>query len=243
MGIILLTFIIHEVRYLVKFPVASPAMFLLFVGLVWIFIHRSRRSNPLIRLSLFRTRENIVGFSTMVLLGAFFAGYLFLISLVFQLQLEFSAAMAGFILLPFSILSAFVSRWLLPMIMKKISTWQGSILGMGLMTFGGILLFCALLANGNLALIIASIACVTGTGIAVCFMALNVLIITRIPEGDHGLASSIGTTSFFMGGGVGLTILGLVMQIAPGYLLPAIVLTGYAAVAVFLLMVGLPRGK
>jgi hypothetical protein len=114
---------------------------------------------------------------------------------------------------------------------------------MGLMTFGGILLFCALLANGNLALIIASIACVTGTGIAVCFMALNVLIITRIPEGDHGLASSIGTTSFFMGGGVGLTILGLVMQIAPGYLLPAIVLTGYAAVAVFLLMVGLPRGK
>jgi predicted MFS family arabinose efflux permease len=90
-------------------------------------------------------------------------------------------------------------------------------------------------------LFVISIACVTGTGIAVCFMTLNVLVVRQIPEPDHGLASSIGTTSFFFGGGLGLSMIGLAMQYVSGYEVPVVLLATYGLGGVFTLVVNRPR--
>jgi MFS family permease len=239
--IVLMTFGIHEFARFVHYPL----FLLIFLGTLIItgkvFFLRSRRPEPLIQFSLFRKREPVTAFIVMLLLGAFFSGYLFLISMTLQKQVGLSAAQSGFVLLPFSILSAIVSKVLLPRIMNRISIWAGAILGMGLMSLGALFMLAGVLAFDNIILLVISIACVTGTGIAVCFMTLNVLVVRQIPEPDHGVASSIGTTSFFFGGGLGLSMIGLTMQYVSGYEVPVVLLATYGFGGVFTLLVNRPR--
>ncbi len=239
--ILVLTYFIHEIPSLIReLPVFSAFLVaVIFMG--WWLRRRLKRPDPLIKLSLFKKRAPLAGYSTMLLLGAFFSGYLFLISMIFQLNLRFTAAQAGFILLPFSILSAIVSKYWLPGLMRRISVWNGALIGMGLMAGGGMTLIAAILFSNTIFLTVSSALFVTGTGIAVCFMTLNVLVISDIPETDHGLAGSIGTMSFFFGGSIGLTLIGLAMQLTPGYGLPAWLLFSYAMAGVLCLLLAKPR--
>jgi hypothetical protein len=149
----------------------------------------------------------------------------------------FSAAKSGLLLLPFSILSAIVSKAVLPRLLKTISTYHGALLGMGLMASGGILLFLGIILDYNLVVILLSVACVTGTGIAVCFITLNVIALRDIPEHNHGLASSFIQTCFFFGGGLGLSILTIFMDTSEPLFTPSIILTAYAAAGVVWLFV------
>jgi hypothetical protein len=78
-----------------------------------------------------------------------------------------------------------------------------------------------------------SVACVTGTGIAVCFTCLIVICIQEIPVEHHGLASSVANTSYFFGAGLGLSLIGLCLQFNGDDVqqtLPIIVLILYAAI-------------
>jgi predicted MFS family arabinose efflux permease len=241
MMIVLMTFGIHEFARFMDHPLFLAIFLVTLIIPGKVFLRRSRRPEPLIQFSLFRKREPVTAFIVMLLLGAFFSGYLFLISMILQKQVSLSAAQSGFVLLPFSILSAIVSKVLLPRIMNRISIWAGAILGMGLMTFGALFMLVGVMAFNNIILFVISIACVTGTGIAVCFMTLNVLVVRQIPEPDHGVASSIGTTSFFFGGGLGLSMIGLAMQYVSGYEVPVVLLATYGLGGVFTLVVNRPR--
>lgn len=238
--IVIITFGIHEFALMIHHP-GYLALFCLAVFLMGaIFMNRSRRSDPLIQFSLFRKREPVVAFCVMLLLGAFFSGYLFLISMILQKLVGFSAAQSGFVLLPFSILSAIVSKVILPSVMKRISIWTGARIGMGVMSAGALAMLCGLWADYNVVLIILSVACVNGIGIAVCFMTLNVLVVRQIPEQDHGLASSIATTSFFFGGGVGLSMIGLAMQLFSSYDIPVMLLVIFGLTGVVILALNSP---
>jgi EmrB/QacA subfamily drug resistance transporter len=241
--IVLITFGIQKFAMMLHHPVYLALFLVLVTVMGLIFLKRSRRPEPLIQFSLFRKREPVTAFCVMLLLGAFFSGYLFLISMILQKQVGLSAAQSGFVLLPFSILSAIVSKAILPAIMKRISIWSGAILGMGLMTAGAVSMLSGVWADNNIVLIVISVACVTGTGIAVCFMTLNVLVVRQIPEQDHGLASSIATTSFFFGGGVGLSMIGLAMQFMTGYEIPVIILGTFGLAGVVILVINYPRRR
>jgi EmrB/QacA subfamily drug resistance transporter len=230
--IVQFTYLVHELKNIQQQPLV---MIMLVVGIaigVKVFLSRNlNRPNPLIDFSLLRNASLLTGNSTVLMMGAFFTGYLFLISLILQTQMNYTAANAGLLLFPFSILSAIVSRSLLPLLLKRISMKQASILGMTLMTMGGIFLLSSVLWQHSLFLLLLSVACVTGTGIAVCFTSLTVIAIEDIPAQHHGLASSLTNTCFFLGGGIGMAILGLAMQftsLSPLLFLPLIVLTMFA---------------
>jgi MFS family permease len=233
-GIIMLTYIIHDLKniqenYLIH-GVLAGTMLLCFRKC----LHRIRNSkNPMIDFSLFEKPMTRVGNVVFVLLGAFFTGYLFTISQIMQNSMGLSAAKAGLILFPFSVLSAVVSKTFLPMFLKKFSILQGGSLGMLLMTSGGILLFIASKFQFNYTLVLLSVACVTGMGIAVCFTCLIVICIQEIPVEHHGLASSVANTAYFFGAGLGLSLIGLCIQFDRNDLqqtLPIITLILYAAI-------------
>ena len=48
-------------------------------------------------------------------------------------------------------------------------------------------------------------ACISGIGMTFCFTALSVLGIQDVEPANYGVASSLGTTSYFLGAGLGLS--------------------------------------
>jgi fucose permease len=116
-------------------------------------------------------------------------------------------------LFPFSMLSFIVSRYVVPALFKKMTVLQTGILGMCLMLCGALLLMTAIIFNHSLLLILLSIACVTGSGMSVCYPSLTALAIRDIPVNQQGVAAGICTTSYFIGAGLGLSLLALGMQL------------------------------
>lgn len=80
---------------------------------------------------------------------------------------------------------------------------------MTLMVTGALFLGGAILFNHNLTLLLCSAACVSGLGMTICYTALSVISVQGIPSQHYGLASSLATTSYFLGGGIGLSVLSL----------------------------------
>jgi EmrB/QacA subfamily drug resistance transporter len=207
-GILAITFVIHDLKNISTNYVQTIGLLILSAVCCWIFLWRSKMENPLIPFHIFSRPLTLAGNGVMILMGAFFTGFLFTISMVMQSYMHFSAAKAGLLLFPFSVLSAIVSKSILPRFLKRISIMHGGVLGMGLMAAGGVTLFIALAFDFPLVVVLVAVAFVTGTGIAVCFLTLNVIILHDIPAHHHGLSSSFTNTCFFLGGGVGLAILG-----------------------------------
>lgn len=212
--IVLLSYVVHNLPQFEKnFILLSSLVLVIIIAFYFLRQRERKQAEPLIDVSLFRNTGTITGNGTTVLLGAFFLSYLFLLSLVLQQNMHFSAARAGLLLFPFSMLSFLVSRYVVPPLFKKLTVLQMGILGMCLMLSGALLLMTALVYNHSLWLIVLSIACVTGSGMSVCYPSLTALAIRDIPDAQQGVAAGICTTSYFLGAGLGLSLLALGMQV------------------------------
>ncbi|WP_316822680.1 MFS transporter [Pedobacter gandavensis] len=172
--------------------------------------HRLKvQAEPLIEVSLFRSRATTTGIGVFFLLGAYFTGYMFLLSLLIQKDMNFTAAKAGVTLVPFSIMSALFAKFVLPPLMRRLNVWQTGVFGMSLMVGGAGFLLASVLMDHNLILLLCSAACVSGLGMTICYTSLSVISVQGIPPQHYGLASSLASTSYFLGGGIGLSILSL----------------------------------
>lgn len=212
--IVLLSYIVHNLPGFSKNYRQLLSYAVVIVIALYIFRQRERnQKQPLIDLSLFRSTGTITGNGITILLGAFFLSYLFLLSLVLQQNMHFSAAHAGLLLFPFSVCSFLVSRYVVPALFKKMTVLQTGILGMCLMLMGALLLMTALILGHSMPLILLSIACVTGSGMSVCYPSLTALAVRDIPDSQQGVAAGICTTSYFIGAGLGLSLLALGMQV------------------------------
>jgi MFS family permease len=139
-----------------------------------------RLEDPLIDLSVFNLPAVLTANGVFFLLGSFFTGYLFIISLLLQKDMHFSAAKSGLLLVPFSILSALVAKFVLPLLMKKLRPDQLGVLGMSFMVTGGMLIFSAILTGYSLVLLLFAAAFISGLGMTICFTSFSILSIQDI---------------------------------------------------------------
>ena len=208
--LLMLSYGVHELGH-----IREKAWLIAGLGIVILLMSRAilkrlkEKSLPLIDLSLFRSRETVTGFGVFILLGAFFTGYMFVLSLLLQQDMHFSAAKAGLYLVPFSLLSAAFAKFALPLVIRKFTIWQTAIMGMTLMVMGAGFLMASVFFGHNLPLLLCSAACVSGLGMTICYTSLSVISIMGIPVRHHGLASSLASTAYFLGGGIGLSLLTL----------------------------------
>jgi MFS family permease len=215
-SIVLLSYLVHGLGNLRHHVVQLLLLAVVMAGGLYVFIRREQKqTTPLIDFSLFRHISTLAGNMVTVLLGAFFLGYLFLLSLILQQNMHFSAARAGLLLFPFSMLSFTVSRFVVPLLFRRLNVLQAGLLGMSLMAVGALLLMLALYRQHSLPLVLLSIACVTGSGMSVCYPSLTSLAIRDIPQVQQGLAAGICTTAYFLGAGLGLSLLSLCLQLFP----------------------------
>lgn len=216
LGLLSLTYGTHELIHIQEQTVTVVSSFLMAFSLLTILFYRLRSaSQPLIDLSLMKHRSLKVSGLSFVALGAFFIGFLFLISLMLQKDMNHSAASAGLMLVPFSIMSALVAKFVLPHISKRLDSAQMAIFGWSFMLAGALLLLISVFAGHPLPLVLMGAACISGIGMTFCFTAQSVLGVQDIASSDYGVASSVGSTSYFLGAGIGLSFMTLMSQIFP----------------------------
>jgi hypothetical protein len=113
------------------------------------------------------------------------------------------------------------------------------VLGWSFMLAGGLLLLISVYAGHPLTMVLLGAACISGVGMTFCFTALSVMGIQDVEPSNYGLASSLSSTSYFLGAGIGLSFMTLMSQIFPSELsvgsLNLIILIGYALLALGML--------
>jgi MFS family permease len=224
--------------FLINVPVIATTLLLTFLYIGQERVNTVARPNifkTFVPRSLLRIPDLLLGAGIMMLLGAFFTGFLFLVSMLLQNNMHYSAAKAGLLLFPFSLLSALTSKMALPYLMRKMLVHQAAVIGMMLMVIGSLLIVASMSWGYDLVLLLISFSCVSGVGMAICFTTLTVLSVQKVPTSQHGVASGVVTTVYFLGGGLGLAALSGVMDTAKGNgitALPVVMLMMFAVAGV-----------
>lgn len=239
-GFLSLTYGTHELVHIKEQPfLIAGSLVLALVLLVMVYYRLQSVAEPLVDLKLFKHQSLVVSNAVFFTLGAFFIGFLFLISLMLQKDMGFSAASAGLMLVPFSIVSALTAKFILPHVSKRLNSSQMGVLGWSFMLAGGLLLLISVYAGHPLTIVLLGAACISGVGMTFCFTALSVMGIQDVEPAHYGLASSLSSTSYFLGAGIGLSFMTLMSQIFPSELsvgsLNLIILISYALLALGML--------
>ncbi|OCA77165.1 antibiotic transporter [Chryseobacterium artocarpi] len=239
-GLLSLTYGTHELVHVKEQPfLVIGSLVAAIVLLVMVFYRLRSVAEPLFDLKLFKHGSLVVSNAAFFTLGAFFIGFLFLISLMLQKDMGHSAASAGLMLVPFSILSALTAKFVLPHISKRLNSSQMGVFGWSFMLMGGVLLLISVFTGHPLTVVLLGAACISGVGMTFCFTALSVLGIQDVEPANYGLASSLSSTSYFLGAGIGLSFMTLMSQVFPSEFavgsLNIIILIGYALLALGML--------
>lgn len=240
LGLLSLTYGTHELVHVHEYPLLIVGSIVLAILLLSVVYYRLKTvSQPLIDLELFKyesLKASNLGFFT---LGAFFIGFLFLISMMLQKDMDHTAASAGLMLVPFSIMSALVAKFILPFICKKFYPVQMGILGWSFMLAGALSLLLSIYFGHPLQIVLFGAACISGIGMTICFTSLSILGVRDVEAVHYGVASSLTSTSYFLGAGIGLSFMTLISQLFPSELavghLSLIILASYAVVAMGIL--------
>ncbi|WP_407481705.1 MFS transporter [Elizabethkingia meningoseptica] len=247
-GLLSLTYGVHELVHIKdNFIIVVISLVLPLILLKWVLNRLRSAANPLINLQIFRYKSLVISTVVFSLLGAFFIGFLFLISLMLQKDMNYDAASSGLMLVPFSIMSALVARYILPSVSKRFNSFRLGALGWTFMLAGALLLLISVFTGHSLLLVLTGAACISGTGMTFCFTALSVMGIQDVEPSDYGVASSLSSTSYFLGAGLGLSFVTLIGQFfsseyAVGSL-SIIILAGYAVLALGILRYSILKNK
>ncbi|MGK6344144.1 MFS transporter [Chryseobacterium sp. DT-3] len=241
LGLLSLTYGTHELIHIKENPLMIIGSLVLAVLLLAaVFLRLRSVAQPLIDLKLLKHRSLMISNAVFFMLGAFFIGFLFLISLMLQKDMGHTAAAAGLMLVPFSVMSALAAKFVLPHISKRLNSSQMGVFGWSFMLAGALSLLIAVYTGHPLAVVLLGAACISGIGMTFCFTALSVMGIQDVEPSHYGVASSLSSTSYFLGAGIGLSFMTLMSQIFPSQYavgdLSLIILVGYALLALGMLL-------
>lgn len=245
----LAAWLIHDMGNISKHPFIFLTLLIVFFVAGIYFVKRERvHPSPLVDFSLFRLNGVVTGNAGALLLGSVFLPYIFLLTLYLQLVLGFNSSQAGLLLFPFSILSGIISKFLLPHLFRRFGVTRTGIAGNICMLCGVLFFALSYFSAWPLPFIICAVLCINSLGMAITFPAVTILAIQSVPETQHGLASGINGTFNAMGGGLGLSLIGLMMQLADinkwnAYGVGLFTLALLAASAIFQLYRFLRRGE
>ena len=173
--------------------------------LVAFIVIELRVAEPLVRMSIFRTRSLSAANLTMFLVGSGMFAMFFFNTLYIQRVLHFGPLKAGVSFLPFTagiMLSAGIASSFAP----RIGVRPVAAVGM-LLTALGMLLFARMPVDGSYASDVLPGMILASLGMGAVFMPLTLVATTGLEDEDQGLASGLFNTSQQIGGALGLAIL------------------------------------
>ncbi len=167
--------------------------------------NESRVKNPLMPLSIFRSRNVSGGNLIMLPIVGSAIGVGFFASLYIQNILSYSPAVSGLSFLPIPILIGVVSTWA-PRLISRFGFKSMLVVGTALIALGVFLMSFLQVNSGYLTQLFPAFVILSlGDGIA--FVAVTIAATTGVRAEDTGLASGLVNTSQQVGGALGLAIL------------------------------------
>src|SRR5215831_4557338 len=188
-----------------KVVVSIVAAVVLLVSFVLI---EARSQHALMPLRIFRNRSRSGAYLVMLCVGTAMFGMFFFLTLFVQNVWGYSALKTGVAYLPMVgtiMLMAGVSAQLVPRIGARPLLLAGSLIAAGGMFWLSRIDEHSTYVGGLLGPMM-----VTAAGLGMLFMPLTLVALSRVPDRDAGLASSLLNTGQQVGGSIGLALLGTV---------------------------------
>lgn len=181
------------------------------IALVLFLITEARVENPMMPLSLFRSRT--FSGANLATLGIYFAlgGTTFFFVIYLQNVMGYSALQAGFSLLPISIIMFTLSRYV-----GKLAGRSGSRLFMTvgpLVVAAALLLLLRLQPDSNYWTVILPVALVLGAGLVITVAPLTTAVLSAAPAHSAGIASAINNVVSRIANLLAVALLGAVVTL------------------------------
>jgi EmrB/QacA subfamily drug resistance transporter len=164
-----------------------------------------RVAEPLVRLSIFRTRSLSAANLTMFLVASGMFAMFFFNTLYIQRVLHFGPLKAGVCFLPFTA-GIMISAGIASNFAPRIGVRPVAAVGM-VLTAIGMLFFAHMPVHGSYASDVLPGMILASLGMGAVFMPLTLVATTGLHDEDQGLASGLFNTSQQIGGALGLAIL------------------------------------
>jgi len=185
------------------------------LALGWLFVGIERRAaEPLVRLGLFASAPLVRANAAMLLFGASFFGFQFVVTLYLQELLQWSPLQTGLAIIVVSI-DAILAPTLTPHVVKRIGKERTIAAGLLLaaLAFG---LFLGMRLDWRYAAMFPTML-LLGLGFALAYGPLTIAATDGVDAHEQGLASSLVNCSFQFGAGIGLAAAGALASLAdPG---------------------------
>jgi EmrB/QacA subfamily drug resistance transporter len=174
-------------------------------------------AEPLMPLSLFKSRNvsvaNIVG----VFWAAAMFAWFFLSALYMQLVLNYTPLQVGLAFLPANLIMGAFSIGLSARIVMKFGIRRPLCIGL-LIAASGLALFARAPVDGNFWIDVFPNMVLLGIGAGIAFNPMLMAAMSDVPADESGLASGVVNTAFMMGGALGLASLASLAAFRTGHL-------------------------
>ncbi|QBD79296.1 MFS transporter [Ktedonosporobacter rubrisoli] len=214
-GLLLLGYAITQANQPGATPLMTVGLLVLALVVLAVFILVERRAKePLIPLRIFRSKNTVsANLASFTLLGPFFS-FLFIAALYLQDVLHYSPVLASLALLPGSVLTVLVSRFVTPRLLNALGVKLSSVIGLLCMASGVALLALIGPNSDYLGVILLPMLLVMGLGLGIGYPALAVAAVSGISDAEQGLAAGLQGTALQAGGGLWLAIMAAVVTVS-----------------------------
>jgi EmrB/QacA subfamily drug resistance transporter len=190
--------------------------FVFFIALLllsWFFIHEYRleqaEKEPLIRLSMFRSRGFSLGLATLMIIAIGQLGVFFIMPIYLQDVLGFNAFQTGLVFLPASLM-ALIFGPLSGFISSRIGPKWIVVIGMCFFSLGAFLLWVMVSVDSTVWTLLPGLMAF-GIGIGMASAQLTNTILSAVDNAFAGEASALNSTVRQIGSSIGSAIIGVVL--------------------------------
>src|SRR5436305_69943 len=168
-------------------------------------LYESRSPIAIMPMRIFANRSRAGSYVIMLILGAALFGMFYYLTFFIQGVMGFSSLKSGLAYLPFSAI-IIVGSGIVSQLLPRIGPKPLLIAGSGFMG-AGMFWYAQVDADATYASSILPAMIVTATGVALVFVTLTVVAVTKVTDTDTGLASALLNVGQQIGGSIGLAVL------------------------------------
>lgn len=189
------------------YAVTISALVIALLALTVFVIIERRSHHPLVPLTLFANRRRAAAYLNMLLIPAAMFSMFFFLTQFFQDVLEFGPLQTGAAFLPLAA-TQFIAARSAPRLLRRLSPATVSLTGTVLIAAGIGWLTRITPGTGYVSGILGPMLLFgVGVGVGLCFMPLNMIIMSGLPAGDTGTAAGVLQAMQQIGGALGLAVL------------------------------------
>ena len=168
-------------------------------------VYESRSSIAMMPMRIFANRSRAGSYVVMLIIGAALFGMFYYLTFFIQGVMGFSSLKSGVAYLPFSLI-IIIGSGIVSQVLPKVGPKVLITLGAAFMT-AGMFWYAQVDADTKYWSGIFPAMIVTATGLAMVFVTLTVVAVTKVTDTDTGLASALLNVGQQIGGSIGLAVL------------------------------------